>query len=158
AAYRAINGYPGPSHLVARKLNWLAPHAFGVLLSPEHGLLFWTPLAALSIAGLVWLALQPSRLDASTTSVSTPASASSTPDPASDGRRVAICLLLMLLSQVYIAGSVESWTVAGAFGQRRFVGLTALFVIGLAALLTRITAADARGARRRVLPFAAAAA
>jgi hypothetical protein len=132
AAYLAINGHPGPSHLVARKLNWLAPHAFGVLLSPEHGLLLWTPLVALSIAGLVWLALQPGR--------------------------VGPCLVLMLISQVYIAGSVESWTVAGAFGQRRFVGLTALFVVGLAALLRRITPADARGTRRRVLPLAAAAA
>jgi uncharacterized BrkB/YihY/UPF0761 family membrane protein len=29
---------------------------------------------------------------------------------------------------------VESWTVAGAFGQRRFVALTILLVVGLAAL------------------------
>jgi hypothetical protein len=171
AAYLAINGHPGPSHLVARKLNWLAPHALGVLLSPEHGLLLWTPLVALSIAGLIWLALQPGRLDPSATSVSTSASASSVPGPASNGRRVAICLLLMLISQVYIAGSVESWTVAGAFGQRRFVGLTALFVVGLAALLTRLTAPSARDSARqgprdakqaahgsRVLPLAAAAA
>jgi hypothetical protein len=30
---------------------------------------------------------------------------------------------------------VESWTVAGAFGQRRFVALTPLLTVGLAALL-----------------------
>jgi len=29
---------------------------------------------------------------------------------------------------------VESWTVAGAFGQRRFVSVTILLVVGLAAL------------------------
>ena len=40
----------------------------------------------------------------------------------------------MIASQVYVAGSVESWTVAGAFGQRRFVCLTPVLVIGLAAL------------------------
>jgi hypothetical protein len=40
---------------------------------------------------------------------------------------------------VYVAGSVESWTVAGAFGQRRFVCLTAILVIGLAALWTAAT-------------------
>jgi hypothetical protein len=34
---------------------------------------------------------------------------------------------------VYVSGSVESWTVAGAFGQRRFVALTILLVVGLAA-------------------------
>jgi len=50
---------------------------------------------------------------------------------------LAICLLLMVASQIYIAGSVESWTVAGAFGQRRFVGLTPLFVAGLAVVLAR---------------------
>jgi hypothetical protein len=43
-------------------------------------------------------------------------------------------LLLMFALQVYVNGSVESWTVAGAFGQRRFVGATILLVIGLAAL------------------------
>jgi hypothetical protein len=128
AAYQVINGYPGPSRLVARKLNWLAPHAFGVLASPEHGLLFWTPLVVLSLAGLVWLVVR------------------SRGDDGSDGRRVAVCLLLMVLSQVYVAGSVESWTVAGAFGQRRFVGLTALFVVGLAALMSRVFAPAAAGA------------
>jgi hypothetical protein len=40
----------------------------------------------------------------------------------------------MVALQVYISGAVESWTVAGAFGQRRFVGLTIVLVIGLAAL------------------------
>ena len=52
-----------------------------------------------------------------------------------DARQICACLLVVFLSQVYVAGSVESWTVAGAFGQRRFVGLTAIFVVGLAALL-----------------------
>ena len=40
----------------------------------------------------------------------------------------------MIASQVYVAGSVESWTVAGAFGQRRFVCLTIFLTIGIAAL------------------------
>tara|TARA_B100001123_G_C14617439_1_gene752389 strand:- start:153 stop:536 length:384 start_codon:yes stop_codon:yes gene_type:complete len=45
----------------------------------------------------------------------------------------------MFAAQVYISGSVDSWTVAGAFGQRRFVGVTIILVIGLAALI-RVTA------------------
>jgi hypothetical protein len=77
-----------------------------VLASPHHGFLFWTPLALLAIAGLFLLA----------------------------DRRMAVCLLAMVASQVYVAGSVESWTVAGAFGQRRFVCLTPLLVIGLTQL------------------------
>ncbi len=44
----------------------------------------------------------------------------------------------MVALQVYVSGSVESWTVAGAFGQRRFVALTILLTIGLAAFLGAI--------------------
>ena len=40
----------------------------------------------------------------------------------------------MVALQVYVSGAVESWTVAGAFGQRRFVAMTILLVVGLAAL------------------------
>jgi hypothetical protein len=90
-----------------------------VLLSPEHGFLIWTPLALLAIAGLVWMAVR--------------AVPTTTMDSAGL-RRVAVCMLLMIASQVYTAGSVESWTVAGAFGQRRFVAITVLLVIGLAGL------------------------
>jgi hypothetical protein len=122
-AYMALNGYPGPSRLVARKMSWMAPHALEVLWSTRHGLLFWTPLVLLSLVGLLCLVFVRSE-DAGT---------QRTPD--ADGRRIAICLLSMVAAQVYVAGSVESWTVAGAFGQRRFVGLTAIFAIGLIAFL-----------------------
>ncbi len=52
----------------------------------------------------------------------------------------------MIGLQVYVGGSVESWTVAGAFGQRRFVALTVLLAIGLAGLH-----AVTRGRRARVV-------
>jgi hypothetical protein len=111
-AYQALNGRPRPSELVTRKMNWTAPHAVQVLASPEHGFFFWTPLALLSVAGLVILTVRG--------------------DP--DRRRVGAGLLLMVALQVYVSGAVESWTVAGAFGQRRFVSITMLLVVGLAAL------------------------
>ena len=111
-AYEALNGRPRPSELVTRKMNWAAPHALQVLGSPEHGFFFWTPLAVLSIAGLLILTL---RGDAT-------------------GRRVGAGLLLMVALQVYVSGAVESWTVAGAFGQRRFVSITMILVVGLAAV------------------------
>ena len=53
-AYKSLNGYVGPSRLVTRKLYWYSPHAFQILLSPEHGFFFWTPLAVLAIAGLAF--------------------------------------------------------------------------------------------------------
>lgn len=113
-AYVVLNGRLGPSPLVSRKMTWTAPHALQVLASPEHGLAFWTPLAALALIGLVVAVWRDG----------------------SRARRLAVCLIAMVLLQVYIAGSVESWTVAGAFGQRRFVSLTVVFVVGLTALLT----------------------
>jgi hypothetical protein len=154
AAYQALNGYPRPSNLVARKLNWLAPHACSVLLSPEHGLIFWTPLVLLSFAGLFWLLV---RVERAADQADAPAAASQPLARAkraggrADARRIAICLLLMVASQVYIAGSVESWTVAGAFGQRRFVGLTALFVVGLATVLARMSGSRVRQAMCAVM-------
>ena len=107
-AYNALNGYPGPAEHVQRKMFWYAPHGLQVLASPHHGLFFWTPLAILALIGLFFVR----------------------------ERIVAVSLAIMVASQVYVAGSVESWTVAGAFGQRRFVNLTIILVIGLAALWT----------------------
>jgi hypothetical protein len=46
-------------------------------------------------------------------------------------------MLAMAALQIYVGGSVESWTAAGAFGQRRLVGLTALLTAGLAAMIAR---------------------
>jgi len=112
-AYKALNGHFGPSRLVTRKMNWQAPHALEVLASPEHGFFIWTPLAALAIVGLLLLARRAE----------------------SHARRLGWCMLLMVAVQIYVSGSVESWTVAGAFGQRRFVALTILLTIGLASLL-----------------------
>jgi hypothetical protein len=143
AAYLVINGHLGPSRLVSRKMAWSAPHAAQVLLSPEHGFLFWTPLAVLALAGLALLIVRPRGALA-------PGSGTSDPDAA---LRVGVGLAAMVVAQVYVAGSVESWTVAGAFGQRRFVALTAPLVIGLAVLLARV---PRRGWRAATAALAAA--
>ena len=112
-AYQTLNGHPSPSKLVSRKMTWTAPHALQVLFSPEHGFFFWTPLAVVAVAGLVALAMR-----------------GVTGNP--NSRRIGACALTMFALQVYVSGSVESWTVAGAFGQRRFVALTILLVLGIA--------------------------
>jgi hypothetical protein len=117
-AYTALNGHPGPDATVQNKMTWTSPHLAGVLLSPEHGLFIWTPLALVAVIGLIRLAASR-RL------------------AGPDGRWIGILALVMVILQAYISGSVESWTVAGSFGQRRFVSLTPLLVLGLAALTTR---------------------
>jgi hypothetical protein len=64
-----------------------------------------------------------------------------------DARRIAGLALLMVAVQAYTSGSVESWTVAGSFGQRRFIALTPLLVLGLATWFARAQS----GWPRRVL-------
>ena len=119
AAYLVLNGHIGPHSSVGRKMNWISPHALQVLFSPEHGFFFWTPLALLALCGLGGLA----------------------------AKRVRVSILLMVALQIYVSGAVESWTVAGGFGQRRFVALTAVMVIGYAAADAAL-GASSRQARR----------
>jgi hypothetical protein len=115
-AYDALNGHPSPTQLVARKMTWSSPHFMGVLFSPEHGFFVWTPLAIVACLGLVALA------------------GGRVPGRHADVRWMAGLFLLLIALQAYVSGCVESWTVAGSFGQRRFVAVTPLLVVGLAAL------------------------
>ncbi|HEX5217498.1 MAG TPA: hypothetical protein VFV98_18690 [Vicinamibacterales bacterium] len=116
AAYKALNGHFGQTYLVTRKMNWAAPHFFDVLISREYGLFFWTPLVVVALAGLMALALRR------------------VPALHRDAAWIGALALVMFALQVYTSGSVESWTVAGSFGQRRFVATTPLLVLGLAAI------------------------
>jgi hypothetical protein len=43
----------------------------------------------------------------------------------------------MVATQIYVSGSVASWT-GSAFGQRRLVGLTVFLIVGLTALLLAV--------------------
>ncbi len=60
--------------------------------------------------------------------------------------RLALALVTMVAAQVYVVGAVESWTLAGAFGQRRFVSLTPVLVVGLAVVFATIRGRTWRGA------------
>jgi hypothetical protein len=124
--YLILNGHLGPHASVAHKMNWMAPHALQVLFSPSWGFFVWTPLAIVALAGLLFL--PPEGGSHGIGNGSHVASAFRRK------RQVGVCLVLMVALQIYVGGSVESWTVAGAFGQRRFIALTAAMVIGYAAL------------------------
>ncbi|HKY22381.1 MAG TPA: hypothetical protein VJM31_14295 [Vicinamibacterales bacterium] len=110
-SYRALYGHFGPSPDVQQKMTWTAPNAWRVLVSPDNGWLFWTPIALPALAGLVALAFA-----------------------GGERRRIGIICLVMVLTQIYVAGSLDTWAGAGSFGQRRLVGLTIFLVIGLASL------------------------
>ncbi len=127
-AYLSLNGGVRPSRLVIRKMYWYSPHAFQILLSPEHGFFFWTPLAILALVGLVIAIRRLSH---------------------TQEQSLAVALAAAVIAQIYLLGALDSWTSAGAFGQRRFVGATILLVIGLTAL---IDAAARAGWQRFVTP------
>lgn len=139
-AYTALNGGPHPTETAARKMVWTSPYGLSVLFSPEHGLFAWTPLALLCVAGLIWLAWRGAGGPDSADRVSRRAA-----------RRIATLALLMIALQAYTSGSVESWTVSGSFGQRRFVAITPLLVLGLAAWFSHARTAWPRRALAIVL-------
>jgi hypothetical protein len=124
-AYRALNGRFGPSTLVSRKMTWSSPHFLEVLFDARHGLFVWTPLLLLAALGLLLLLRRRDVVPA--------------------------LLLVTLLLQVWINGSLESWTQAGAFGSRRFVSATPVLAWGLAALLVAWLPRLRRGATAAVL-------
>ncbi|MCM2254400.1 MAG: hypothetical protein NDJ94_01895 [Vicinamibacteria bacterium] len=112
-AYHALNGRFGPTTLVARKMDWSGPHVWDVLFDPGHGLFAWTPLLLLAVLGLV------ARLAAK--------------------REAATALFVVGFAvQTWLSGSVQSWTMAGAFGSRRFLSLLPVFALGLAFVLSAL--------------------
>ena len=119
--YVSLSGHAAPSPTVQSKMTWTSPHAWLVLLSPSNGLLFWTPLALPALMGLVWLAIRRGPLVAGEVS------------PVARRQIAAICLV-MVITQIYIGGALNTWAGAGSFGQRRLVGLTVFFVLGLTAV------------------------
>lgn len=128
-AYLTLYGRLGPSPDVQQKMTWTAPNAWRVLVSPDNGWFFWTPLALPALIGLVALACGYGRRDSGDATVHDP-----------ERRWIGGICLIMLASQIYVSGSLNTWAGAGSFGQRRLVGLTIFLVIGLAALLQMMRA------------------
>jgi hypothetical protein len=109
-AYQILNGRPGPSSTVAGKLDWTSPNFLNTLIDPGRGALLWAPVLGLGLLGLAWLA----RKDAA----------------------LALLLLIAFLAQTYINGAFgTTWHLRGAFGFRRLIECTPIFVLGLAALI-----------------------
>lgn len=98
------------------------PEWVGLLFSPRHGLFTWTPLYAVAVAGwLGWL-----RRDA----------------------RLGLYWFGAFAAAVAVNSSLGDWWGSESFGQRRLLGLTAIFALGLAE-------AVALALRRPLLPVAA---
>ena len=101
-------------------MRWSSPALLSVLFSDNHGLISWTPVVALSLAGLLWVR-RTSPL-------------------------VAGAALLFFVMSWYINSAVADWWAGEAFGARRFVSCVPIFVFGLAAVLDRTSAKTQVGA------------
>ena len=93
---------------------WRSPYFLAVLFSSEHGLFSWTPILLLATIGLFLFRLREPR-------VGTP------------------LLAAALAFYVFIA-CYPDWAGISSFGNRFFISLTALFVLGLSVFLARVSA------------------
>lgn len=110
--YGALNGNYLPARDVTQKFTFDGAHIGDILFSSLHGLFSWTPVTLLAVAGLVLLW----RRDKIT----------------------AVAFGLTFAAEVYLLGSFSTWFGGAAFGMRRFVNCTVLFVVGLALLIDEL--------------------
>jgi hypothetical protein len=109
-AYQVLNGRPLPSSTVGSKLIWTSPNFFNTLFDPGRGAFLWAPVLALGLLGLIWLGRKDAWL--------------------------AALLFTGFLAQTYINGAFgTTWHLRSAFGFRRLIECTPIFVLGLAALI-----------------------
>ncbi len=79
------------------------------LFSSRNGLFAWTPMVGLSVLGVLVLGVRHGH-----------------------ARNTAGLLLLAFVLQAYVNGSVDDWWGGWAYGGRRFMGCTVVFVLGCA--------------------------
>jgi hypothetical protein len=88
------------------RVHGFALHPLDVLVSPRHGLLTWTPLSGLAIAGLLLFFRRNASL--------------------------ALLFLLGVVGVVLVNSVFDDWWGSQSFGQRRLLSLTPIFAFGLA--------------------------
>lgn len=86
---------------------WKSPAFFKVCFSSEHGLFSWTPILILAVVGLFMMRKYE--------------------------RTLALYLIVVFGADLYAIGCYQNWHGISSYGSRFFVGLTPLFVLGLAA-------------------------
>jgi len=104
--------YGGPfrsGYVSIRDYLWDSPVFFSVLFSSNHGLLSWTPLVGFAILGLLLFAMRVPR--------------------------VGIPFVAGLVTFYLFISFYPDWAGISSYGNRFFVSLTALFVLGLGYLL-----------------------
>jgi hypothetical protein len=85
---------------------WLHPRLLSVMFSSDHGVISWTPIILLAVLGLFVLVRRDKQLG--------------------------IIMLCVVAAFEYFIGAYPTWDGLSSYGNRFFVSLTAIFVLGLA--------------------------
>jgi hypothetical protein len=101
--------------------QWASPRLASVLFSSDHGLLVWTPILIFAVAGIFLLFRQD--------------------------RPLAAYLVTALLALYYLIAIDSCWDGISSFGNRFFISLTPMFVLGLAVFFSDL-ARWVKGARQ----------
>ena len=107
------------------KWNWNSPVFLQVLFSADHGLLSWTPILSLAIIGLFFLVKK--------------------------NPLVGTGAILTFLAYYFFIASYPDWDGLSSFGNRFFISLTPVFILGLAALLSSFSSWVGKTARAMVI-------
>ena len=91
---------------------WKSPYFFSVLFSTNHGLFSWTPILLISILGLFLFVRR--------------------------NLFVGLPLIAAVLGFYYFIASYPDWAGISSFGNRFFVSLTLIFILGLAVIIDRL--------------------
>jgi hypothetical protein len=124
-----IYGSPFESgYIPLRQWNWFSPYFFSVLFSSNHGLFSWTPILLLAIAGLfLFCRRQP---------------------------LIGVPLLAGFFAFYLFISCYPDWAGISSYGNRFFISLSSLFILGLAVFFDR--AAQLFRSRRAALAAAIA--
>ncbi len=93
--------------------NWTSPVLLKILFSSDHGMFTWTPVLILAAVGFPFLIKRDALLGAGS--------------------------LLTFLAFYYFIASYTNWDGISSFGNRFFISLTPIFILGLAALLSSLS-------------------
>lgn len=93
-------------------MKWQEPALWAILISDNHGLVTWTPVVAIALAGLVLLVRR--------------------------APLIGTAAILFFAVSWYVNAAVADWWAGEAFGARRFLSCFPIFVLGLAALFDRL--------------------
>jgi hypothetical protein len=105
--------------------NWTSPVLLKVLFSSDHGMFTWTPVLILAFVGLFFVLKRDKLLGAG--------------------------CLLTFLAFYYLIASYADWDGLSSYGNRFFVSLTPIFILGLAALLSALCSWLGKAARAAAL-------